>query len=103
MRPSFGCARGGKVSAEITEALGLPLRPKNEQGTNPVKELVPGAVWLRKGEPRRTGLISDYHRLPARLRLHSTCAQWSLVVSGCAIEVDEHSGGAAGFGAAPGG
>ena len=62
-----------------------------------------GGEWLRKGEPRRTGLISDYHRLPARLRLHSTCAQWSLVVSGCAIEVDEHSGGAAGFGAAPGG
>lgn len=50
-----------------------------------------------------TGLISDYHRRPVRLRPHSTCAQWSLVVSGCAIEVDEHSCGAAGFGAAPGG
>ena len=54
MRPSFGCARGGEASAEITEALGLPLRPKTEQGTNPVKELVPGAVWLPPCESLRS-------------------------------------------------
>lgn len=62
-----------------------------------------GLNWLRKGEPRRTSLMLDHYRLPVRQRPSSARAQWSLVVSGCAIEVDEHSGGATGFGAAPGG
>ncbi len=78
-------------------------RPQKDETPGVNQGFVLASKWLRKGEPRRTGLISDYHRLPARLRPHYTCAQWSLVVSGCAIEVDEHSGGAAGFVAAPGG
>ena len=35
----------------------------------------PGFRWLRKGDPRRTGLILDYYRLPVRQRPPSARAE----------------------------